>query len=134
MSEENKARTAALAEVGAAHARWWNALVAADLVELDTLLPDDFFYYNPYGSSSTKAEMLERLRSGQVKYNSFTDDQPLIRMHGQTAIVTGRVDFAFQWKGEPVLAPVYYTAVYGWIAPHWRLLAYQSTLRADAEG
>jgi hypothetical protein len=32
MSEENKALTAALADVGVAHTGWWNALVAADVV------------------------------------------------------------------------------------------------------
>jgi hypothetical protein len=44
------------------------------------------------------------------------------------------VDMQFQWEGQPILAPMNYTAVYGWIGSHLCLLAYQSTLRADAEG
>ena len=134
MSAENKALTDAVAEVGVTHTRWWNALVAADVADLDTLLPDDFFYYNPYGSASTKAEILENLHSGRLKYDSIKDEAPLIRLHGQTAIVTGRVDIHFQYEGRPIQAPLNYTAVYGWTATHWHLLAYQSTQRAEAEG
>ena len=133
MSAEDKAPTDLVAEVRGAHSQWWNALLAGDETALDTLLPDDFFYYNPYGSSSTKAEIMKNLKSGLVKYNSIKDNAPLIRLHGQTAIVTGRVDIDFQSGGQPIHLPANYTAVYGWTAPHWRLLAYQSTQRAEGE-
>jgi hypothetical protein len=50
-------------DVREANVRWWDALVVADVGELDALLPDDFFYYNPYEGSSTKAEIFESLLS-----------------------------------------------------------------------
>ncbi len=124
----------ALDDVRATHADWWNALVAADEAALDTLLPDDWFYYGPSGGSTTKAELLERLRSGLLKYDAITDPSPLIRLHGQTAIVTGPVYLDIHSDGQPMHGGLNYTAVYGWIAPQWRLLAYQSTVRAEPHG
>jgi hypothetical protein len=101
---------------------------------LDTLLADDMTFHSPYGTAETKAGFLGNLRSGRLKYDSIKDKEPLTRMHGQTAIVTGRVDIQFQWEGRPVLERLYYTAVYGWTSPYWRMLAWQSTIRADASG
>src|SRR5512134_2514541 len=102
MSEANKASPAALADAGAAHTRWWDGLLG-DAELLDALLADDWTFYHPYGGFGTKAAFLGSLRSGQRKYDSIKDMEPLFRMHGQTAIVTGRVDIQFQWEDKPEL-------------------------------
>src|SRR5215217_7417010 len=133
MSEENKALTVAVADVGAAHTRWWNAFLAADAAAIDTLLADDVTFHTPFGTARTKAEEVEALRSGPLSYTSIKDEEPVIRLHGQTGIVTGRADIEYQ-AGEVGLARVYYTAVYGWAAPHWHMLAWQSTQRSEPEG
>jgi hypothetical protein len=129
MSEENKAPTDAVAEVGVTNTRWWNALLAGDVATLDSLLEDDLTFHSPYGTTDTKAGFIENLRSGRLKYDSIRDESPLIRIHGHTGIVTGRVDIQFQWEGKPIPENLYYTAVYGWTAPHWHMLAYHSTQR-----
>ncbi len=121
-------------DVRGTHTHWWEALTAADVPVLDTVLADDLTFHSPYGTVSPKADILENLRVGRLKYDTITDMDPLIRVHGQTAIVTGRVDIHFQWERHPILERLYYTAVYGWTAPHWRMLAYQSTPRTDDEG
>lgn len=121
-------------DVGAAHARWWGALLAADEAALATLLADDWTFHNPYGTTGTKAGMLENLRSGRLRYDAVGDAEPLIRLRGQAGVVTGRVDIQLQWEGRPQVEGLYYTAVYGWAAPHWRMLAWQATVRADAKG
>ena len=78
------------------------------------------------------SKYLESLRSGRLAYDSITAEEPLIRVHGATAIVTGRVDILLHSEGRPKTEGLCYTAVYGWLAPHWRMLAWQSTVRADA--
>jgi ketosteroid isomerase-like protein len=120
-------------DVGVAHARWWDACLNGDVVALDTLLADDLTLHDPFGGVGTKAEDLEKLRSGKLKYLSITDKEPLTRLHGETAIVTGPADIQFAWEGQQALVKVNYTAVYGWTSPHWRMLAWQSTIRADAQ-
>jgi len=117
-----------------AHERWWSALLDEDVTALDTLLADDLTFHGPSGGTMTKAAYLDRLRSGRLAYDSIVAAEPLVRLHGVTAIVTGRADIHFQSEGQPKTEGLYYTAVYGWAAPHWRMLAWQSTIRADARG
>jgi len=118
-------------DVATAHTRWWNALLAADAAAVATLLADDLTLHTSFGRAQTKAGEVEGLRSGQVSYTSIKDEEPVMRLHGQTGIVTGRADIEYQAGGEGGQARVYYTAVYGWTAPHWHMLAWQSTLRAE---
>jgi ketosteroid isomerase-like protein len=122
----------AAGDVRDAHACWWNALRNEDVAVLDTLLADDLTFHGPSGGTTTKAGYLDRLRSGRLAYDSIAAAEPLVRAHGVTAIVTGRADIILQSDGEPRTEGLYYTAVYGWTAPRWRMLAWQSTIRADA--
>ena len=134
-TDENNATTQMSAitvdDVATAHTRWWNALLAADAAAVATLLADDLTLHTSFGWAQTKAGEVEALRSGQVSYTSIKDEEPVMRLHGQTGIVTGRADIEYQAGGEGGQARVYYTAVYGWTAPHWHMLAWQSTLRAE---
>ena len=119
-------------DVRVTHARWWDALLHAEVATLNTLLADDLTFHSPIGTASTKAEFIERVRSGFLQYDSVTAEEPLIRLHGDAAIVTGRADLQFRAQGQPRSEALYYTAVYGWTAPYWRMLAWQSTTRAGA--
>ena len=118
-------------EVGVAHSRWWDALTNEDVVALESLLADDLTFHSPYGTATTKEQFLEALRSGRLEYDSITAEEPLTRIHGEVAIVTGRADIHFRSGGQPRFEQLYYTAVYGWSAQVWRMLAWQSTLRSD---
>ncbi|MCA1646636.1 MAG: nuclear transport factor 2 family protein [Chloroflexi bacterium] len=120
--------------VSLAHTRWWEALLDEDVGALETLLADDLTFHSPYGTASTKPQFLEALRSGRLEYDSVTAEGALTRLHGETAIVTGQADIDFRSRGEPKFEQLYYTAVYRWTSTHWRMLAWQSTLRADATG
>jgi hypothetical protein len=79
-------------DVRDAHARWWSALLDDDVAALDTLLADDLTFHGPSGGTATIAAYLDRLRSGRLAYDSITAAQPLVRVHGVTAILTGRAD------------------------------------------
>lgn len=125
--------SAAANDVAVAHANWWDALLDENVVVLETLLADDLTFHSPYGTASTKAEFLENLRSGRLEYDSITAAEPLTRLHGESAIVTGQADIQFRFESRPWFEKLYYTAVYGWTSPHWCMLAWQSTLRAEAK-
>ena len=117
-----------------AHTAWWDALLASDVVALDRLLADDLTFHSPYGTAETKAAFVENLVSGRLSYDAIDGDTALVRVHGHTAIVTGQVDIRFRWGVQPMLEHLFYTAVYGWTSSHWRMLAWQSTPRAEAQG
>jgi uncharacterized protein DUF4440 len=80
-------------DVRIAHTRWWDALVHADVVALDTLLADDLTFHSPIGTTSTKAEFVERVRSGFLKYESVTADEPPreLRLAPSTRLCVGLV-------------------------------------------
>ena len=120
-------------DVAAAHSRWWNACLDGDADALESLLADDMTFHTPFGTTQTKAGEVEALRSGQVDYTSVKDEEPVIRLYGQTGIVTGRADIEWQAGGEAGQALVYYTAVYGFTAPDWHMLAWQATLQAEEQ-
>jgi hypothetical protein len=86
----------------------------ADVVVLDTLLADDLTFHSPIGTCSIKAEFVERVHSCFLKYDSVTADEPLIRLHGDAAIVTGQADIQFSGAGTAKIRGLYYAAVYGW--------------------
>jgi len=117
----------------AAHARWWESLLAADVEALDDLLADDLTFHSPYGDVSSKADFIDNLRCGRLSYSSIDDPHPMVRMHGETGIVTGSVDIEFQWEGQPIPEGLYYTAVYGGDSSERRMLAWQSTQRAEQD-
>jgi ketosteroid isomerase-like protein len=121
-------------DVREAHARWWNALLDSDVASLEALLADDLTFHSPGGRAGSKASYLEGLRSGRLAYDSITAPEPVIRVHGAAAIVTGRADIQFQSQGQPRTEGLHYTAVYSWTAPHWRMRAWQSTHREEARG
>lgn len=96
-------------DVATAHSRWWDGLLDEDVLALDTLLADDLTFHSPGGRVMTKAHFLDGLRSGRLQYDSITAAEPVIRLHGDTAIVTGRVDIQLRASGQPVAEGLYYT-------------------------
>ena len=132
--DTTKTTTGTTHDVAATHTRWFDALLAADAAAVETLLADDFTLHTPFGTANTKAGEVAALRAGQLRYTSIKDEAPVIRLHGQTGIVTGRADIEYEAGGQAGVARVYYTAVYGYTVPHWQMLAWHATLRGDAEG
>ena len=101
-TRENNATTPMSAitvdDVATAHTRWWDALLAGDAEAINTFLADDMTLHTPFGTTQTKAGEVEAIRSGQVSYTSIQDEEPVMRLHGQTGIVTGRADLAYGRK------------------------------------
>jgi hypothetical protein len=54
-------------DVHVADTRWWDALLQPDVVVLESLLANDLTFHSPIGTISTKAEFVERVRSGFLK-------------------------------------------------------------------
>jgi hypothetical protein len=127
-------KSTATEDVRDAHTLWWSALVDEDVAVLDALLAHDLTFHGPTGGITTKAAYRDRLRSGRLAYDSIVAAEPLVRVHGVTAIVTGSADILLQSDSQPRTEGLFCAAVYGWSVGRWRMLAWQSTIRADARG
>lgn len=82
------------------------ALIAGDVEELSRIFADDYVQYDQAGNVSTKAEVIDNLRSGSVRYVSMASTGRRIRvLRDDVAIVHGSGDDVVEQGGRrfPVL-------------------------------
>jgi ketosteroid isomerase-like protein len=80
---------------------WNQAAEAKDLVALDRILDDAFVYVDPDGKLLTKADVMANVKSSQGIRATF--ESVLVRLHGDTAIVTGVYKISGIDRGRPFL-------------------------------
>lgn len=119
-------------EVLAADARRFAAMVQGDLAALDRLLADDLTYTHSTGQLETKAQFLESLRSGTLRYLSAKPSDQAVRLYGDMAVVTGRAEMKASSQGQDLVLTMRFTEV--WVKSGgansggaWKLAAWQST-------
>jgi ketosteroid isomerase-like protein len=105
----------------------FRAMVENDLEHLAALLAEDLVYVHTDGTVESKAEFLERLRSGSLRYRSIEPTDVRVRTFGNTAIVTGRSQMAVTNGGADREFAIRYTAVYAVSANRCQLVSWQST-------
>lgn len=80
-------------------------LVAAyernDTAALDRLYADDFIGTDVVGHLYHKTALLGAIKSGRVKYEAVKIDDLKIQVHGEVAIVNGRVSIKLRVNGQP---------------------------------
>ena len=89
-----KSRIIALERLARLH-----ACQAKDLKTLDTLIADDSVHLNVWGNQQTKAELLRFVQSADSI--EFLIDAVDVRLHGDTAIVTGLFSLKGATGGTP---------------------------------
>jgi len=110
------------------------ALVARDEGALDTLLAADLSYTHSNANRESKADMLESVRTGRIRYDSLATEGQAVRWVGPAAVVTGRarVLVLVAPAKAPMRITLLYTSIYrrrvaGGSAAGWELVAWQST-------
>jgi hypothetical protein len=105
----------------------YQAMIDADLPELDRLLADQVSYAHSSGVRDTKAEYLQKVRTGYYDY--WRIDHPVERVEvvGDTAIVVGRMTAHLGVDGVAKTIDNLSVAVWVRTAGDWRLLAYAPT-------
>jgi hypothetical protein len=65
------------------------ALMSADVSVLSQIFANDYVQYNAAGEPLTKQEILDNLRSGNIRYPSIISTGRRIRLFGDMAVVHG---------------------------------------------
>lgn len=125
----NGARAAPTAEqrVLAAQELWKQAMVKKDRAAFEKVLHPDLTYAHSSGLVETKAQAIEHVMKSSAIWErvEFSDTQ--VRLHGRTAVVTGKVDY--HQRGKEKVNVINLRVLTVWLegAQGWQMIARQAT-------
>ena len=113
--------------------RFFAALLAADVAELDNLLAADFLLVDVVGGAVVeRSAFIATVGSGLLSLSTIRVLERRTRRHGDTAIVVGRTQMAGSFEGAPFGAASRYTHILvRGSEQEWRLVNAQGTRIAD---
>ena len=91
-------------------------------------LAEDYVAITPLGQVTTKQDTVSARRSGQLKYDTISVSDMVVRVYGDTAVVTARADVKGHQLGEDFSGPYRYTRVWVRRTGHWLAVSYQATV------
>ncbi len=91
-------------------------------------LAEDYVAITPLGQVATKEETITARRSGQLRYEAMNITDMVVRVYGDTAVVTARADVKGHQLGEDFSGPYRYTRVWVRRNGHWQAVSYQATV------
>jgi ketosteroid isomerase-like protein len=91
-------------------------------------LAEDYVAITPLGQVTTKQETISARRSGQLRYESMNVTDMVVRLYGDTAVVTARADVKGHQLGEDFSGPYRYTRVWVRRNGRWQTVSYQATV------
>jgi hypothetical protein len=91
-------------------------------------LADDYVAITPLGQITTKAETISARRSGQLRYEAMNITDMVVRVYGDTAVVTARADVKGHQLGEDFSGPYRYTRIWVRRNGQWQIVSYQATV------
>jgi ketosteroid isomerase-like protein len=107
--------------------RRYKAMCEADAAVLDELLADSLVYTHSYGGADTKASYLAGIRSKKWQYRKIERPKEDIQVHGDCALITGRVKIELLSDGQPKTLNSAFTNVWIKGPEGWQMVAWQST-------
>ncbi len=91
-------------------------------------LAEDYVAITPLGQVTTKQDTLSARKSGQLRYETIDVSDMVVRVYGDTAVVTARADVKGHQLGEDFSGPYRYTRVWVRRTGHWQAVSYQATV------
>lgn len=103
------------------------AVLKGDASFLEKYLADDYVGIDGKGAIVTKAQAIQDLKSGAVKYESIDVHDTKIRTYGNTAIVNSLASVKLTVDGKPISGDFRGTFVWVKQKGNWKRVAFQST-------
>lgn len=114
------------AEILALEDRRYAAMTTNDLATLEALFHDELVYTHSSAVVDTRASYLEALRSGKTRYVATRRFEEQVRFAGDTALVTGRAEFAVELGGTPKTLRLRFLNVWTKTPAGWKFIAWHS--------
>jgi uncharacterized protein (TIGR02246 family) len=104
-----------------------------DMSFLDSHATDDYMSTTAWGTVRMKADAMEDLKTGALKYASIQVDDPKVRVYGDdVAIVTGQSTIKATRDGQDISGQYRVTRVWIKKGGEWKLAAFHSSRIASA--
>jgi ketosteroid isomerase-like protein len=91
-------------------------------------LAEDYVAITPLGQVTTKQDTVSFRKNGQLRYDTIDVSDMVVRVYGDTAVVTARMDVKGHQLGEDFSGPYRYTRVWVRRTGHWQAVSYQATV------
>ena len=108
--------------------RFNDALVRADLKTIEEIEADDLIFTDATGTVTSKAEEMQSLKSGDIKFESIQMTDARTQDFGDIAVVTGRLVEKAQYKNADISGTYRFTDVWAKRKSKWEHVAGQETL------
>ena len=104
------------------------AAIHRDASFSERTLADDYVAISPLGQVIGKAETVAARKTAQLRYDSIEISEMVVRLYGNTAVVTARADVKGKELGEEFSGPYRFTRVWVRRSGHWLTVSYQATV------
>lgn len=107
--------------------RFTAALLKKDEVTFDELLANDLLHISFDGQVARKAEYMAFFKGGAWQYRKYEPTNIAVKVLGNVAVVTGRVDRAIVINNQETTGAFAFTHVWVWAGNRWLLTTSQVT-------
>jgi ketosteroid isomerase-like protein len=105
-----------------------DAAIRRDAAFSERILADDYVAISPLGQVTTKGQSVAARKNAQLHYDSMEISEMVVRVYGNTAIVTARADVKGKDLGEDFSGPYRFTRVWVRRNGQWQTVSYQATV------
>jgi ketosteroid isomerase-like protein len=114
--------------VAALDTQYQAAVEKNDAATMDRILADDFILVIGSGKTYTKADLLQEARGGHIVYEHQADTEQIVRVWGDTAVVTAKLRETGTEDGKPFDSTLWFSDTYVRTATGWRYVFGQASL------
>ena len=107
------------------------AMLNSDVNALDNLIFDDLIFTDHTGRIVSKAEDLEAHRAGHVGIELIEPSEQLIKVYGQTSIVSVLIKLKGRYLEQPFEGTIRYTRTWLKRDGAWQIVAGQATMAQE---
>lgn len=127
------ARASETETLRALDATWNDLRLAANAAGLEPLLADDWLLTHSDGRVQSKREYLDELRTGSRSNQAISNESVVVRLYGESAVVTGTSIQSGVSNGQPWSGRFRFTRVWIRRAGHWLMVASHSSRITEAK-
>ena len=105
-----------------------DASIHNDTKFTEQALADNYIAIGPLGTVVTKSDMVDVRRRSKLHYEFIELSEMVVRIYGETAVVTAKAEVKGSDFGEDFSGPYRYTRVWVKEKGTWHAVAYQATV------